>query len=404
MKLLRYILILTATLLLAVWTPWLYAFFFASPQWPPFIMFSEIDSVFVTTKDIDGTRYRLDIDGNRYSEREFDSILPTFFCRQLAMDDRLPDTLLNRPVSLDGITQTNFFTSYDPAEYHASDPRVYQLIDTRTDRMGLTTPKDVLLLRNDSLQFRLAEDFSPLSAKSRAFNSALTDAGLISPMRIVAGDGNPRKERDDGYILLDANNRLYRLRQRNGHPLVNPILGLPTDDPIAAVKLCNSQDTTRLAFVGTDSGAWFLLSGSDHRAMRLDMPPACPYAVPWMCVGNMFCITMRADYDDHFEYTAMSTDSGNRLRLYSLPKEPSLAESLQPYLLPFSLSFESATSAYISPRIEWGSPYVLLTNLLFLLLYFVLPRDRHLHRLFPISLLLLTGLYGFLAFLLLKRF
>ena len=77
--------ILLAALLLAWLLPWCYAFVFASPSWSPFTLYSCVTHGFASVDfDRENNVAGRDLQGNTYTQQQFDSILPTFYYRQLA--------------------------------------------------------------------------------------------------------------------------------------------------------------------------------------------------------------------------------------------------------------------------------------------------------------------------------
>ena len=66
----------------------------------PFTLYSEVVGEFVSLDNSgeEGSRY-YDYAGREYTESEFDSVLPSFYYRQLVMDGRLPDSIHGVAVS-----------------------------------------------------------------------------------------------------------------------------------------------------------------------------------------------------------------------------------------------------------------------------------------------------------------
>ena len=89
---------LTAVVLLSWLLPWLLQFAASKPGNDPFTLYSCVTKRFAyiqSSKDNGVKRY--DANGTEYTVAQFDSILPTFYYRQLFSKDRLPDTINGNP-------------------------------------------------------------------------------------------------------------------------------------------------------------------------------------------------------------------------------------------------------------------------------------------------------------------
>ena len=100
---------LTAVVLLSWLLPWLLQFAASKPGNDPFTLYSCVTKRFAyiqSSKDNGVKRY--DANGTEYTVAQFDSILPTFYYRQLFSKDRLPDTINGKEVTPKIIAHGNF--------------------------------------------------------------------------------------------------------------------------------------------------------------------------------------------------------------------------------------------------------------------------------------------------------
>lgn len=98
MKTIKTIIVLLAAALLAWALPWCYAFVCSEPQESPLTLYSCVTHDFATFSfegHDDAAGY--DPAGNPYTERQFDSIMPTVFTRRLAEEGRLPNASTASP-------------------------------------------------------------------------------------------------------------------------------------------------------------------------------------------------------------------------------------------------------------------------------------------------------------------
>ncbi len=123
--------ILLAALLLAWLLPWCYAFVFASPSsWSPFTLYSCVTHGFASVDfDRENNVAGRDLQGNTYTQQQFDRLLPTFYYRQLAAEERFPSEIEGAAVESRDVERTNFMFRTSPCETTARRPTVYQLLN-----------------------------------------------------------------------------------------------------------------------------------------------------------------------------------------------------------------------------------------------------------------------------------
>ena len=117
MKTIKTIIVLLAAALLAWALPWCYAFVCSEPQESPLTLYSCVTHDFATFSfegHDDAAGY--DPAGNPYTERQFDSIMPTVFTRRLAEEGRLPERIDGIPFDAREVELSNFVFRASPSE------------------------------------------------------------------------------------------------------------------------------------------------------------------------------------------------------------------------------------------------------------------------------------------------
>ena len=85
---------------LLVWQlPWGVNYLTVKSEGTPFTLYSEVLGDFAMIRRGGKELEYLDRRGNRYGQRQFDSLLPLFYARQLVADGRFPDSIAGRAVS-----------------------------------------------------------------------------------------------------------------------------------------------------------------------------------------------------------------------------------------------------------------------------------------------------------------
>ena len=196
--------ILLAALLLAWLLPWCYAFVFASPSWSPFTLYSCVTHGFASVDfDRENNVAGRDLQGNTYTQQQFDSILPTFYYRQLAAEGRFPSEIEGVAVESRDVERTNFMFRTSPGEINRRRPTVYQLLESMPDRIDLEPATDVFRITGEGIEFVDMETNTIDQKKSAAFTKVLRDKGFSFPARVVSGNPSTRKRYDNGYLLVD---------------------------------------------------------------------------------------------------------------------------------------------------------------------------------------------------------
>ena len=132
---------LTAVVLLSWLLPWLLQFAASKPGNDPFTLYSCVTKRFAyiqSSKDNGVKRY--DANGTEYTVAQFDSILPTFYYRQLFSKDRLPDTINGKEVTPKIIAHGNFTFKQSARDVNVTKPALNMIMESMPDRIDLENP------------------------------------------------------------------------------------------------------------------------------------------------------------------------------------------------------------------------------------------------------------------------
>ena len=205
MKTIKTIIVLLAAALLAWALPWCYAFVCSEPQESPLTLYSCVTHDFATFSfegHDDAAGY--DPAGNPYTERQFDSIMPTVFTRRLAEEGRLPERIDGIPFDAREVELSNFVFRASPSELNRPQIGLYQLLESAPGREGFRTPDDVFRITERGIEFVKMADNRIDAEKSERFDRVMKKKGFVFPARRIAGNASTYKHYDNGYLLLDA--------------------------------------------------------------------------------------------------------------------------------------------------------------------------------------------------------
>lgn len=331
---------ITVAILLVWQLPWCYAFLLMKPAKTPFTMYSSVLGDFIITETGENkVTERHDTKGNVFTQQEVDSLLPTFFVRQLTADERFPDTLLGRAVSPKDVQMTNFTFRSTPSAINAPQTGLYFLMESMSKRVDLKMPEDAFRFTDKGIEFIRMETNSVNEAKSKLFTDMMTQKGFVFPASYASGNPTTRKDYDEGYIVLDAEHKLFHLKCTKGRPYVKAI-PLPEGVVPEYVFITEFRSRQTLGYM-SDSAHRFYVIASDGSITKTAIPAFDPVKDELTIFGNMFDWTVKLSTDkDDYYYALDATD-------YSLVKEYAYKDMRRS--IP-GLTFTSPDDKFVKPR------------------------------------------------------
>ena len=283
MKTIKTIIVLLAAALLAWALPWCYAFVCSEPQESPLTLYSCVTHDFATFSfegHDDAAGY--DPAGNPYTERQFDSIMPTVFTRRLAEEGRLPERIDGIPFDAREVELSNFVFRASPSELNRPQIGLYQLLESAPGREGFRTPDDVFRITERGIEFVKMADNRIDAEKSERFDRVMKKKGFVFPARRIAGNASTYKHYDNGYLLLDATGTPFQMKQLCGRPFVRRI-ERPDSVTFTHAFVTEFPDKRLLGFLGDDRGGIHALE-ADYSLHC----PQCPRLFPCCGARNRF--------------------------------------------------------------------------------------------------------------------
>lgn len=337
------LLYVTIAFLLLWQLPWCYNFFVVKPEKTPFTLYSSVINDFVQMGQEEGKgMVRRDLAGNTYSEATFDSILPTFYFRQLMSDERFPDSINGVAVTPKIVQTENFNFRSVPSDINAPSIGLYSLLESMSGRVDLKMPDDVFRITAQGIEFIDMASNSVNTEKSLQFTEAMTKKGFHFPAIKIAGNPTVKKEYDEGYLLLDANRQLFHLKQVKGRPYVRAI-ALPEGLTLDQLYLTEFRNKKTLALMTDVNNAFYVLKSRTYDIVKTGLPAFNPQTDALTIIGNMFDWTVRVTTADADNYYALNADD------YSLIKK--LENQSSVHSMP-GITFTSYTDKYVMPRLE----------------------------------------------------
>ncbi|MDY5814058.1 MAG: DUF4857 domain-containing protein [Bacteroides sp.] len=343
MKYLSKSLLIAFVALLLCWQlPWCYNYFFLKTYQPPFAVYSSLigDFALMERNDDKQTIYT-DLAGSIYTRAEFDSILPFVFARQLMAEGRFPDSLHGHRVTPKMAHHESFLFRTKPSGHQGPSIGLYPLLESASGRVDLELPSDVFRFTDQGIEFVEMATNELNVSKSRLFSEALTHAGFCFPASLVSGDPNPKKEYDEGYLLLDGQGGLFHLKQVKGLPYVHR-LELPAKMNVQDLFITELNNRRTLGLMAADDKLYAIRSKT-YEIVPMAVERFDAEKESLLVVGNPFDWTVRISSAEEIRaYALRATD-------FSLIKSHRWENPHKP--LP-GLRFTSSNDRWMKPRLE----------------------------------------------------
>ena len=336
MKRLSTILLYFTILFLVLWQlPWCYNFFTSKSEKAPFTLYSTIIGDFVQMIPEEGKGIiRQDLAGNKYTEAEFDSILPLFYAHQLMSDERFPDSIHGVEVTPKLVQMHNFTFRSSPSDINAPRIGLYPLLESMSGRVDLEMPDDVFRITEKSVQFIKIASNCIDQEKSSLYTDAMYKKGFSFPALEIAGNPTTRKDYDEGYVILDAKHQLFHLKQVKGRPFVRSVK-LPQSLKFKQLYLTEFNNRKTLAFMVDNKNELYVLENKTYNVIKTGIPLFNPQTDDLMILGDLFNWTVKVSADATENYFALDAKDYSLLKSYQQKNQSHSVRGLS-----FTSSFE----------------------------------------------------------------
>lgn len=391
---------IAAVLLLAWLLPWLYAICTAESKSTPFTLYSCIVDDFASLKVNDeGNIVYFDRKGNRYTDAQFDSILPMFYYRQLLSESRMPDTIMGVAITAENIQHHNFNMRLSPSDVNKTTPKLYMMLESMPKRVDLEEPTEAFRSTDNGLEFIDMETNTVNEARSREFTDVMKRKGFVFPIGKINGNPSTMKGYDEGYVMTDSKGSLFHVKQISGKPYVRAIT-LPDSVKVESLMITEFPHRNTLAYLFTADNRLAIV-GRDYSVHKTTVEYN-PYRQGLTIIGDMFYYTVKVADTEEEHYYALDASTYKTVD-DMVNRYADDTTNLSEYIFPFKVSFTSYNDGWVYPRIgEFSLKALPLGLLLAILFLFVAKRQNR--RKYPALLpVLVLGIYLFIPLLLIKK-
>ncbi len=391
-----------AAILLAWILPWGYKFITAKPITAPFTLYSSVVKSFAyieSDKNAE-TQYK-DFKGNSYSIEQFDSVLPFFFYRQLMAKERLPETINDVEVTPASIRKSNFNIKQSTRDVNVNAPKVWMMMESLPSHVDLEDP-EFAFRTSDKIEFINMKTNQIDENKSELFTKVMKEKGFQFPVKSLNGNPTTKKDYDEGYIMIDDNNKAFHVKMMKGRPFVKSINSSTNSEFVRAI-ITEFPSKEYLTFLSDNDNNLFIVD-TQYNIHKLPFKYN-PVKEDLMIIGNMLDWTVRVTGDNCYTLYAIDAHDYSLIDKYEWKlQDKTLFQKVGSYIFPFTLSFTSTNDKWVTPRVDDISHNAIYVNLLLVILFAFGRRDKNFKRDIPYYIsILLFGIFIFIPFTLIKK-
>ena len=317
----------------------------------PFVVYSCLDSTFIKMEVQDKQVHYIDFRGQEFTKSEADSLLPLFAFRQLVAEGRLPDSLYGVALTPKLIQQNSFHFKTSPKQLNKPAVGLYTMLESASGRVDLQLPPDVFRLTEDGLEFIDCESNTVNKAKSLSFSRELTKHGFTFPVQLIWGNGTTRKDYDNGFLLTDANNRLFQLKMVKGTPFVREI---QTENSCGWKQVFTVEPANRqwIGLTVSNDDKLFVVT-KEGKTIPVGIDAYDPQAMQITITGDLFHWTITEYTATDTRYYAVDATTFEQVASAIIPDpERPLAQRIERWIMPIRLRFTSWRTQLIYPNIN----------------------------------------------------
>lgn len=403
----RIILALIIVLVTSIFIPEFYWKVFKHTQKRTNVSYSPIKKGFILVKsDVYGVNYT-DLKGNEYTREQYEGLVPFLTFRQLMLSGKMPDSIGGIPVTPKEINRNNFTLRTNASAINSKPILLYPMFESKSGRVKLELPQDFFRI-TDRMEFIISSSNKIGEKKSNLFTEALKESGFQFPGKMIYGNPTTMKPFDEGYFVLDNNNAVFHIKMVKGQPVCKKT-EIPTNLGIVRIVVNEYELREWYGMIITESNELYFISYDNYKLIKLPVDSYDHSLDQIQVKGDLLYRTIIINKENG--YKAIVTD-----RNYAVVdscednwpgKDEKTAGIISAYIFPFTIEIEKGTTPFVNFYINLSDFRGLIIPLILLIAlgYYFRQKNTPLKKAGIFYLLvLLTGIFGFLAVLAIKDF
>ncbi len=375
-------------LLISIALPQIYAKIFADPTKTVRILFSPLIKSFVYE-----AHYGHHIfvwgssSGQKFSQKEYEALLPFNFYRDLEIQGKLPVTIDGKTFDVQEIKKGRQSFSVSPAVIEKSKTQIglYPLFNTDNSKGSIAFP-DYFFKITDRFIVLNGDTNAEETALSKEYGAVLKQSGFGFKARLIAGKTTNLKPFDEGYFLQDLGGNFFHMKVTDGKMSVKKTGWAPQDVLHIGVFENNLREFYGILI---NSGGLNLISYDNYKLIHVDLTHYEPLRSKLEFFKDPLYNLFRYE-DGDFAYADVFDKNYTKIASYkmAIPKAQNI------FTQNFQLFFPFFTDAK-SLKIQINQPEFLIFNaaLAILLLFYFLATFKKISGA-KLLAVLFFGIYG----------
>ncbi len=399
-KITRYFMLIIAVIVCSIYLPKIYWKLFNESVRVPLILYSPINEKFMIFRLDSENRYQ-DEDGKNYTRAKFEAMEPVFYFRQLVTENRMPDSLRGIALDYTEIRHNNFRIRLTPNQLNPPTIDLLPMIESRSGRASLSMPEDVFRITDKSIEFIDCYSNTIDEEKSEYFTEALKKEGFVFPNKLIFGNPTTRKPFDEGYFIVDSEDKIFHLKMVKGMPFCKNI-NVPKDFRVKSMNIVESPLREFYGVIISENDELYLISYNNYKLINVPMKGYNSKNTTLIFRGDIFFRSIQLVNDDSVEIF-MYNKKYKQIDRYSEPIKnikKAGAGITEGYLFPFVIEEESFSTYYIDLYFRMTGVGAFILNFVLLILSVIMYKMKgyDLVRNIPDFIFVgVTGIYGLIA-------
>mgnify|MGYP005846484945 CR=1 FL=1 len=345
--------------------------------------------------------------GNIYTRDEYEAIMPQFSFAQLVFAGKMPDSIKGVAVDVPLLRKNLFQSTFAPYYIDGFGMILYPLLESNPGRVNLEYPYEFFVIK-ERMEIYNSKTNKLNKEMTADFTEALKESGFKFPAKKLFGNPTTRKAFDEGYFIIDNNNQFFHVKRVNNKPYCKKI-ELPVGIKVAHFNIHEIPLKEFYGFFVTETNELYLLTFNDYKLIKLNINDY-NYKVSTLKIsGDLFNRTVAVVNENKFNVFVFDRNY-NLIDNYKgqvKSKEESTQGIIAAYLFPFSIKLVNDKSMFVNFFFSLSDYRFLVFNILLVLCTVLvlwlkkLPLGKNL---FTIVVVLLAGIYGLIAILIIRDF
>ncbi len=401
-KITRYLMLITAVLVLSVYLPKIYWKLFDENVRVPLILYSPITEKFLLFDSFGENKFT-DENGTAYSRSEFEALEPIFYYRQLINDQKMPDSVRGHKIDISEIKLNNFRIRITPDNIKIPTIPLLPMFESQSGRTNLAMPEDNFRITDSRMEFIDCYSNTIDEEKSDFFTEALKKAGFVFPAKAIYGNPTTRKPFDEGYFIVDNADQVFHVKMVKGMPFCKNI-NVPKGFKVKSMNIAESLLREFYGLIIDENDQLYLISYDNYKLVNIYNKGYNSKTTTMVFRGDLFFRSLQLVNSDSV-VVFMYDKNYKVIDRYSQPlKNVKIAPVgvFANIIFPFVVNTSDDSTYYVDLFFSFGSLLALIINIIFLIIAIIIYKIKgySLIKNIPDFVLVgLTGIFGLLALL-----